>query len=351
MNRSLLFLFLCTFSSCMVQGQVLIPFSYNSQYGFINERRELVIKPRYKDIRVFKDSQYFVGIPNDSTRHIINNRGDVIYNEIGAHVSHVYKSLFSIEGSEIKIIDIDNGNVIISGLTASVAEAPEGLIAVSFNRPAPREGYININGDILFQDLKIRRAYPFYEGLAVIRLGNWNYTIINKEGVILKNEEKELLGQHYSEGLLPAKGVNGKTGYINLSGDFQFILPIEVDGGTLMATNFNGGIAAIKLPSKNNTWKLINKKGEYLSGNIEAFFINDFSEGVALFGKYAGDRLVYGYLDKSGQLINSTCYDYADDFRNGFSRIIIKGKEGLLTHEGEIIWSADIINKKVVRRM
>jgi hypothetical protein len=67
--------------------------------------------------------------------------------------------------------------------------------------------------------------------------------------------------------------------------------------------------------------------------------VSDWKEMVSFTKKNFGifGKVSYGFKDKDGKVIIKPQYDWADEFRDGVARIIIKEKYGYIDAEGSMI--------------
>jgi hypothetical protein len=346
---------MCAFSifiliNCNVFPQELIPFSYNGRYGYINSEFNIVIEPRFINAEHFSTDGFAIVSFGSSNPGIIDINGNVIKSLDHGLINYIYGDLFYFydfgETNDTYIIRIKDNKIIArqTGYPGKLSE--KGYMLASFSYDERRFVFIDFDGNKVLTHLNMTRlSYSFFEQRASISFEDWVHQIIDMEGNVVGNIKFSYLGQRYSEGLIPAKSLEGGvTGYVNRSGSFAFTVPFLTEG-IPMATNFRGGYAAIKTNASPSIWKIINAQGRIVSDNIFVSNMQDFSDGLSLVSIFdpTTREHKYGYINTRGEYLVRPVLENADSFENGYARIVYNGKEGLLKTNGRVIWSSDII--------
>jgi hypothetical protein len=115
-------------------------------------------------------------------------------------------------------------------------------------------------------------------------------------------------------------------GYIDRKGKIILRLPPN----SSVPRYFSEGLAAVRMPSLNNS-KLpgvgyIDPKGKVLIpprslDTPELQGAEDFSEGLAAFGVDVGEKTLYGYLDKTGQVVIPAQFASPSEFVDGIALV------------------------------
>jgi hypothetical protein len=335
-------------------SQELIPFSYNGRCGYINSEFNIVIEPRFTHAGHFSSEgfaivytiNYYGRIP--SRKDYIINRSGVIIMTANPAIRHVYGDLYSLNifpENEAVIIKLKD-NKIIARHAGGYAASDDGYFLAAFTYEEKRYYFIDFDGNKVLTHLNMNReSASFFEQRARITNEDWKPQIIDMEGNVVGNITFSLLGQRYAEGLIPAKSKDGITGYVDRSGSFAFTVPFLSDNGIPEATNFSGGYAAIRISRNPSVWKVINAQGRIVSENILVNDMWDFSDGLSLVSIYNFENKEnkYGYVNTKGEYLIRPILESADNFKNGYARIVYNGREGLLKPNGKVIWSSDII--------
>jgi hypothetical protein len=345
--------FLLSLLGYYINAQILIPFSIGENYGYVNENLEVIIKPKYRKASCFSDDGFAIVNIDGTNSGVINKNDDLILRVNTGIIYHICDDLYSyspVNTNEAIVVRLRSNTILSNKIGANGSASKDGFIFATFLDSNDRYGFINLDGKRVLSKLKLRReSYSFYEQRAIITDENWDHLIIDLDGNSIGDLKFAVLGQRYSEGLVPAKTYDGITGYVDTTGNFAFTISFIALNFT-NATNFNGGYAMIKTNEYPPTWNIINKNGELICGNIQVSAAKDFSEGYSCVNTFDRNTGVvkYGYIDKQGTFLINPILDYADDFQNGFARIIYQGRNGLMNIQGKVFWSDEIISGKTI---
>jgi hypothetical protein len=356
MNKKVCFLYvLLVLLSRTIYSDELIPFSFNGKFGYVNSKLEVIIEPSFRIAGHFSDEGFAI-VSYDALISgliwmrdgIINRKGEMILRSNSRVIYHVYDDIYSIpaEKGNGYILRL-RSNRIIARQAGAGSASKDGYILATFPYEEKRYGFIDFEGGKVLTNLNMQRgSASFFEQRAIIYNEEWDPIIIDMKGNIIGNIAFSRLGYRYSEGLVPAKAEDGRIGYVDLSGSFAFVIPFVV-GDVPEATLFSDGYAAIKTNANPSVWKIINIKGEIVSGDILVSGMRAFSSGLSLVSVYNREKkeIKYGYVNTRGEYLIRPILDNADNFRNDYARIVHNGREGLLKTNGEIIWSSDIMIK------
>jgi len=367
MRKNLLFCLILIVLCCNSFAEELIPFLFNNKWGYVNTELNVVIEPKFYNIRFLPTSHFtsegfaIVIVSYDPSSYlsrridgIINKNGEIIL-RTSPGVMHVYSDLYSfraLSDDESIILRVSDNKIIARQASAVFQASEDGYIITAFPREEKYLQFIDFTGRKVLSDLNMKKpSYSFFEQRAIITNAEWDPQIIDMEGNIVGNNTFSRLGQKYSEGLVSAKSISGVTGYVDKSGNFAFTLPFIVTD-LPETTNFSGGYAAIKTKNNPSIWKIINAKGQIVSGDIQVNQMRDFSSGFSLVSIYniGKNENKYGYVDTRGEYLVKPILEVADDFKNGYARIIYNGREGLLKTNGKVIWSSDIMNGNSIEK-
>ncbi|PWI30550.1 hypothetical protein DI383_03610 [Flavobacteriaceae bacterium LYZ1037] len=108
----------------------------------------------------------------------------------------------------------------------------------------------------------------------------------------------------------------------------NIIIPFEYK----LIRNFHEGLAVVKVEGK---LAFINIKNEIvIKPKFKYYYSSGFYEGLSL---VRSDEGKFGYIDKQGNIIIETIYDYATKFNNGFSVVGLDNLYGLINREGVVV--------------
>lgn len=334
--------------SCSASDNLLILFSYNNKFGYVDKNLDIVLNPVYEKAEHFSKRGFSIVRFDDTNSAIIDLQGEKVFERTVKNIYFIADDIYSFldTNGSYTIYRLSNGNVIASGLRTRGYTGSDPYILIGFSDDQSSYGYINFYGELLSLNFELRKySYPFYEGIAVITKGNWEYSLIDLKGNEISSLRFYRLGQKYSEGLIPAQTEDMTTGYINRVGLFEFKIPFIV-GEQPAATDFNEGFALIKIEQNPDTWVVINRKGKIVSHKLEVDVAYGFIEGLSIVSKFndSKNKNLFGYVNTSGDFLIPPVLERCDNFKDGYARIVYNGREGLLDEKGRVFWSDLLIN-------
>ncbi|GHU09267.1 hypothetical protein FACS1894151_06670 [Spirochaetia bacterium] len=335
-----------SFISYGIMAQDLIPFAFNGLYGYVDDKLNVIIPPKYDRAGYFSDDGYAVVRYPGTQSEVINKCGETLLRVRTGIIYNVCEDLFSYQSNEYGsiIIRLSDNKIIANGTGINGPVYGNGYILATFTDD-DRYRFLDHNGNRVLAHLQMKRpSYSFFEQRAVITKSDWSTVIIDMGGNTVGNLDIYRIGQKYSEGLIPVQISDGTTGYVNLSGEFAFKIPFIVSD-VPEATDFQNGYALIKIQQNPSLWKIINREGQTISGNLQIRTAEKFSNSLSLISVNNAGTVKYSYVNTKGEFIVTPLLDNADTFENGYARIIYNGRDGLINILGKIFWSDDIINK------
>lgn len=248
---------------------------------------------------------------------------------------------------------IDPGGKVVFRTHNRMESFHEGLAAAAAVPPgfAGKWGYVDRSGRVVI-DKRFEFADDFSEGLAGVVLGD-KYGFINRRGemVIPPRFDLRREGRHvqnlvsagrFREGLARVS-VGGLHGYIDKAGEFvippQFRNAHNFSEGLAWATSRDGRTRG--WIDKSGRWVITGVRGEGFSFDFSKLSYSydlqewKFSEGLAPFLIYEGQRVLWGYLDRGGRvLIEPRELDEADPFIGGLARVTFHEKSDYKPRKG-----------------
>jgi hypothetical protein len=171
---------------------------------------------------------------------------------------------------------------------------------------------------------------PLYDGKT--------YQYFNDKGEVAVKPEKDVKETFtFSDGLALAGVETGdgmRYGVLDTKGKLA-IPPIY-----LHATMFGDGLAWVVEP--NGAPKAINTRGKEIFTMSDAEYVMAFSEGVAPFAKVVDGELLFGYVDKKGNVVIEPAWPGAFPFSNGLAAVGTdeENEWGYINHKGEMAIAA-----------
>ncbi len=112
--------------------------------------------------------------------------------------------------------------------------------------------------------------------------------------------------------------INGEKKYGYIDGNATFVISPRYDS----ATDFSEGYAVVY---DKNRFHVIDTKGTIIFDNDLS--IEPFHNGAAVFGKYDGNTILYGYIDTTGKIILEPAYLRADAFNENHEAYVLTSRE------------------------
>ena len=284
-----------------ISWEQLIPFRHKKKEGFFDKTTgDVVIPPIYDGVRPFSEGRaLFMRVENRCQKWgVLNESGDEVqpaFYELAKDYSEGLAA-FSV-GTIWHYIDLD-GNTVFS-VPAYFAHPFSGGLA-RINNLNGQWGYIGRDGGVRIA-CKYNFAEDFSDGFAlVMNDGNRGY-LINREGETFMNDRKYYYDS-FSEGLaaLCEHGIE----------ESDFITVYH--GSKFGYMDVNGAMVIPFYPYE------------------EASF---FSEGRAKVRK----DLLYGFINRAGQLVVPCEYHQAEPFHGGLSKVRKGGQYGFINRQGELV--------------
>ncbi|MBL7700995.1 MAG: WG repeat-containing protein [Ferruginibacter sp.] len=229
----------------------------------------------------------------------------------------------------------------------------EGL-AYANNQQSGEIYYLDKAGNVALK-LSAKEGSKCVGGLIAVKDAMDRFYLINKSGKQVNAKTWNAIGE-FSEGLALVRDYT-KWGYIDVSGNK--VIDVKFD----VASAFTKGAAIVKA---NDKFFLINKKGEPVNaeryeaagnpgngtfpvqkdgmaglidskGNV----IIDFKYSSILYMSeervWASKEGKWGLLDNKGTALTEFIYEGAYDFKDGYAKVVLKDKAGLVNKAGKLI--------------
>lgn len=308
-------LFSCV--SCNKQHLFLV--CENGQYGYINQKGEMVVEPTYNCAKDF--SEGLAAVCDDVGYGFIDTKGDVV-------IPHQFRNVLGpFKGGIAPITTLDGengyvnseGKVFAQGISRiSFAPDSEGLLKYDKDN---KFGFIDTNGNVVIEP-QFDDISEFSEGLAAVKLKNsWGY--INKSGKMVINCKYEG-AMEFKEGLAPIK-VFDRWGFIDKTGNP--VIKVQYHS----ASCFSEGLADVA-HENTRAHGYINKNGNLVIGHKYGYG-GSFKEGLAIVGLKEKD----GVVDKKGREVVKLEYDRIEPFSEGLA-VVQKGtKYGYIDINGNTV--------------
>jgi hypothetical protein len=298
---------------CFSEG--LANVAYQDKWGFIDQKGEWVITPRFSGAWPFSNGLAGVmrkdkfGFIDKTGRMVIRPRFDNIRDFAGEGLTAVrVKRCWG-------FIDT-GGRFVIEPVYEWADSFNEGLALVKQNG---LYGYINSNGQYVIKP-RYQDGFRFQERLAGVNI-NGKYGFINRQGkIVIKPGYDQVTG--FSEGMAVVKA-NGSLGFINRDGKMVMLTRFSSLG------NFYNGIAIAAL---SNRVFLLGQTGKIISTGFQD--MQDFSGEYAAVGidvqikvrNQVKIKRKYGFCNSRLQLIGHFLYQEVWPYSQGLAAVRV-GKQ------------------------
>ena len=281
------------------------------KYGYINKKGEVVIPAQFNKASDFSEGLALVKSRDNELYGYINKTGKFVIPPRFSFALGFKNGLAIVEINGKRGMIDKTGKYIIEPKFESVTTFSEGLAIVGVRENGElKYGYVDQTGKIVIEP-QFDDASDFSEGLAAVTIGGKSgYIDVSGNFVI------PFGGSKFSEGLAAAQARDSKlVGYINKTGEFV-ISPRFYSG-----YEFENGLADVM--EMNGKRGLIDKNGKYV---IEPKFETHttFYEGLAIVGVGENGELKYGYVDQTGKIVIEPQFDRAGFFEQGLAVVGVK---------------------------
>ncbi|MCJ7692778.1 MAG: WG repeat-containing protein [Sedimentisphaerales bacterium] len=293
--------------------------------GYINQLGQLVIKPKFNYCGPFSEG-LAVASDNSGKFDYIDKTGKWV-TEKNFEMAHDFSGGLArvMVLSYYRFID-KTGNLVVKSKLNSASDFSEGLAAIQ--QGSRKLGYIDNTGKYVIQTRLCDYGHAFSDGLALVSIGG-KYGYIDKNGEILMQLQFVTDAQDFSEGL--AAVATGKIIRQSKKEQLKALMDYNPEGITRASRQLSSG-----------TYGYMNKQGDMV---IRPQFsqASRFSQGLAavqIEGKF-------GYINKEGEIVVEPQFDSALEFRDGLAQVWRTGlgegkwaepKLGYIDKTGKFVW-------------
>jgi hypothetical protein len=279
----------------------------NGNWGVINIKGEIVIKAEHEHLKHPKDGM--AGFRLDGNWGFINMDSEVVVPADYEFISYYNGGVAGVSiKKEVYVIDKEGNKTEIK--------------RIGGKKELPKK-------------MKIRGIETFENGLAMLRVDEWNgrnmkekFGYINDKAEIVVIPEHPKMGR-YHEGIAWFVTERGNWGFINENGD------VILEPNFLFCSNSSEGLAWVKTRKKSKKG-YIDKTGKFA---IEPIYkkAGDFHAGLA----WVKIESLIGFINKTGEIIIEPKYKEAGNFdpASGLAKVITIDKKGknYVNMNGELI--------------
>lgn len=362
------------------------------KYGFINAKGNVVLKIQYSVIEDFVDgnAKICVGAKYDKETDdlkggkwgYVKDNGEILIKPIYDDIDYFNKfNIAKTKKGKVYGWVSQYGKELIKPQFTEIGELIDGMARVCKGGKPGKDGNI-VNGKWGFVDdggrivikVKYQSAGEFHEGVAWVGEGPFEYSYINKQGMVIS--EKSSTNFDAKNGIIiQQKSLSKKNSKTGKKGTFFGILDLR---GTVLEDFVYAGITlneynwAVALDLSNNSnYFLHNENGKITklkTGELNCKFDNEI-EKYTIDGKFGyvrrdGEMMiapkysvlgeytdfiiasengqVFGYLSKSGETVIPFEYTKSSVFNEGYASVCKQGKWCVIDQKNNVALATDM---------
>lgn len=321
-------------------------FKYNNKYGYINDKKEVVIKPQYDFANDFYSDYAIVGFINEKGKHfysLINKKNEHIKTDLikNDRVFLVSDNLFYISSERVLYFaDLEKCVKVYDFESERIYSGKPYNIGVFYEKGAgflsTKNIFYKIKGDWNY-------IYPMHNDLAFAKGTDASQVLIDIEGNVVIKDVFDCASE-FSEGFMSISTKND-SGYINNKGEYIIHCSFEPNFHEFYPPGINYPFReGIAIPQVNyKIYKMYDNKGKEIMSETRLNYCSYCSNGLILCQKEENGK--FGYLNKKGKQEINFIFDSASDFYNGYAQVVYQGKDGVIDKKGNLYFSEDIINR------
>jgi len=312
-------------------------------YGYINERGNFVIEPKFENAYDFNELGIAIVTKNNKAG-LINKNGEYVVHAMYDSISP-YKEgrAVYVLNNTMGIID-EGGNRITKKPYNFVSDYNEGRAVVGIKDEETDSyiyGYIDLQGDEIVPPSYLQ-ANDYKDGVALVKIEDNLFALLDKEGKIINSYKYFSVGQ-YGEGLMVfAESSTSPLGYINTEGEV-IIKPIYAS-----ASAFKDGLAVVSTDELFNAkYGAINKKGEYvydpIFSRIEHLGEERVTLGLPLNEDIPYWSSIYAIGDTAGNRLSDFKYLAVGNYSDGLASASDNKYTFFIDKQGNIVTNLPIV--------
>lgn len=266
------------------------------------------------------------------------------------------------KAEQYAVMDLQGNLIVDFGIYEEIESYIDGYANIELDDPANKDGdfdgVIDTSGKLLFKRPYKNGSYVserFHEGFAVVALypenlgKEYKYAdryegYIDVAGNIVFNDSGAKNLMNFSEGR--AFGQDKHRDYYVLDTSFKVLNP-EQPFSAMKGTGFSGGYAVVK---STNYWGIIDKNMKFVVPPRYDFIYTEIMDSLFFFAvnNEVDYKKYYGVKDLQGNTIVTPIMDDFDvgGFKNGVLKASINGRVTYINRTGDIIWQAEKSTKE-----
>lgn len=326
----------------------------NRLFFVVNNELDVIVSPMLT-LAITDDNDFIVTF-KESTReiNILNKNGEFLYSV--DKISDDIIQFFPIGNSLVVIQTFSSGEFVLDCKTRELTSLKN--LSISFSKskspnqnliPLENGYYYSYEKKCVLNEKRYLRAFPYSEDRAIIFTDD-GYAIIDENQNIISDSFLSFqICDYYTEGLLPIKLKNGKTGFIDKDCNVKFYIDIkgfEPNPKELPTFKyyFDNGICCLETNSEG--WVVIDTNGNIIKKLGKLVPCTDQSYSESMLAVYDISLKKYGFLDEKGNLVIPSDFDQVESFENGYAQVVYQGKNALVDKKGNLYFLNDLLKNE-----
>ncbi len=288
---------------------------YGTKWGYINEKGEFVIHPKYDYAYNFQDNHLAI-VEYNENYGVIDSSGNYIIDPKYSFITEFSEGLgVVVDENGFRVID-ENGKEITKKTYPYIGSFKEdrGIFEEKKEEDIFLYGYLNKEGKEIIPP-KYENASDFQNGKAVVKIKDGEYAQIDGNGDILKKYKYDFVGNAGDGLLVFQEKERGKYGYIDENGE------IVISPTYTSAEPFNQERAVVNIGEDyKDKYGLIDKKGNFIIkpeyNSIERLGENRMAVGIPINEENPFMGMKYAIHDIQGEKLTDFIYDGVSKYKN-----------------------------------
>lgn len=301
-----------------------IPVKQAEYWGYIDQSGNNVIAPQFDRAFTFREGLALVR-NSDHKYGFIDEKGQYKIQPAYKDAGGFSEGLANVVKENQRIEYIDRSGRTEITLDGSIETAYPFKEGVAMIRKDEKYGYIDKKGKIIIP-AQYEEAGHFSEGKAYVVLSgsdkDQQYGYINKEGKLVINPQFERAGD-FKEGMAMIK-TGKKYGFISESGKISITPQFDEVG------RFRNGLAPAK---QGDLWGFIDKEGKWKINPQFKYAYEFTGAGIAAVKPSISDK--WGFTNKKGETVIEAQFESVTPFFDGVSIAELNGKYGVVDSKGK----------------
>ena len=299
-----------------------------NKYTFISTNGDTITDNKMRKVRNYSDGMAAV-LTKSGAWNYLNEKGELAFTDCFRNCGDFHNGLAWVLKNNKRGYISKDGKMLIAPKYQATGDFNEQGLAIVGNRRG-KFGIINTKGKKV-KRCRFEEIHSYSEGIAIAKTKH-RFVLINEKGKRIKSLSKYYEIEPFSEGFAAVRTLakNGKIGYGFIDKNGKEVIPTQYK----TCYKFSNGVCVVGEKNSRNKF-VITLAGDSLFDQAYNI-IGDFSEGFAVVKK---PNNAYYFIDKEGKNHFNRSFSMAKPFENGYAKVIIDKKWGLIDTNGITIVS------------